>query len=117
MEGGVPPLAEVQPGQHAGLAGHPGVDLVVWQYHRVHLTMIMLGNRSTLLAAYLNVLDLVGVVAEDAGQLHPPDLVQLLQGEGARPAAVLVPEPAVQTSSNLGRMSNNIFSLKVFRTQ
>ena len=47
MEGGVPPLAEVQPGQHAGLAGHPGVDLVVWQHHRVHLTMIMLGNGST----------------------------------------------------------------------
>lgn len=63
-----------------------------------------------LLAAYLNVLDLVRVVAEDAGQLHPPDLVQLLQGEGARPAAVLVPEPAVQTSLNLGRSRTIFFS-------
>ena len=37
MEGSVSPPVEVDPGKDAGLAGNPGVDLVVRQHHRVHL--------------------------------------------------------------------------------
>ena len=37
MEGSVSPPVEVDPGEDAGLAGNPGVDLVVRQHHRVHL--------------------------------------------------------------------------------
>ncbi len=40
----------------------------------------------------LHCLDVVGVVAQDPRQLDLPDLVQLLQGEAAGPASVLVPE-------------------------
>ena len=80
MVGRVPPLGEVNLGEDAVLAGHPGVDLVVWEDHGVHL----------------DVVDFVGAVAEDPRQLGLPDLGQLLQGETAGPAAVLVPEPVAQ---------------------
>ncbi len=40
----------------------------------------------------LHALQVVGVVAEDAGELDLADLVQLLQGEGGGPPAVFVPE-------------------------
>jgi len=73
--GGVPPLRE-----DAVLAGHPGVDLVVREDHGVHL----------------DVVDVVGAVAEDPRQLGLPDLGQLLQGEATGPAAVLIPEPVAQ---------------------
>ncbi len=41
---------------------------------------------------HLHRLQLVGVVAEDAGQLGAAQLRQLLGGEGGGPAGVLVPE-------------------------
>jgi len=75
--GGVAPLGQVEAGQDAGLAGHSRVDLVVGQHHGVHL----------------NILKVVRVVAKDAGELDAPDLVELLESEAGRPAAVLVPEP------------------------
>ena len=31
------PLGEVYAGESAGGAGHPRIDLVVWQHHREHL--------------------------------------------------------------------------------
>ncbi len=37
MEWGVLPLGQIDARQDAGLAGHPGVDLVVWKNHGVHL--------------------------------------------------------------------------------
>ena len=40
MEGSVSPPVEVDPGKDAGLAGNPGVDLVVRQHHRVHLQVL-----------------------------------------------------------------------------
>jgi len=61
----VPPLGEVNFGEDAGLAGHPGVDLVVWEDHGVDL----------------DVVDVVGAVAEHPRQLGFPDLLKLLQGE------------------------------------
>ncbi len=76
MEGGVFPLGQIDTRQYAWLAGHAWVDLVVGQDHGVHLHR----------------LQLVRVVAEDAGQLGPTDFRQLFQGEAGRPAAVLVPE-------------------------
>ena len=61
MVGGVPPLGQVDLGQDAGLAGHPGVDLVVWQDHGVDL----------------DVVDVVRAVAQHPRQLGLPDLGQL----------------------------------------
>lgn len=75
MEAGVPPLAEVNLLEDTRLAGHPRVDVVVGEDHCV----------------YLHAVHLVAVLAEDAGEFHFANLVQLLQGEGARPPAVLVP--------------------------
>ena len=66
MVGRVPPLGEVDLGEDAVLAGHPGVDLVVREDHGVHL----------------DVVDVVGAVAEDPRQLGLPDFSQLLEGEG-----------------------------------
>ena len=40
MEGSVSPPVEVDPGKDAGLAGNPGVDLVVRQHHRVYLQVV-----------------------------------------------------------------------------
>ena len=37
VEAGVPPLGEVNALEHARLAGHAGVDVVVGQHHGVHL--------------------------------------------------------------------------------
>ena len=37
VEAGVPPLGEVDALEHARLAGHAGVDVVVGQHHGVHL--------------------------------------------------------------------------------
>ena len=80
MVGSVSPLGEVQSGQDTGLAGNPGVDLVVGQHHGVDL----------------NVVQRVGIITENTGQLDLPDFGQLLQGEAGRPATVLVPEPIAQ---------------------
>ena len=52
---------QINPWEEIGVARNPRVDLVVGQDHRVHL----------------DVLDLVGVVADHTGKFHPPDLVQL----------------------------------------
>ena len=52
---------QINPWQEVGVAGNPRVDLVVGEDHGVHL----------------DVLDLVGVVADHTGELHPPDLIQL----------------------------------------
>ena len=71
------PLSEIHPPQHPTLTTDPGIDLVIWQDHGVHLHW----------------LDVVGVVAQDAGQFDLPDFPQLFQGEAAWPTAVLVPEP------------------------
>ena len=46
---------------------------------------------------YLNILKVVRVVAKDAGELDAPDLVELLESEAGRPAAVLVPESVAQS--------------------
>ncbi len=46
--------------------------------------------------SYLHGVHLVSVVANDPGQLDLPDLVQLLHGEAAGPAAVLVPESVAE---------------------
>ena len=56
---------QINPWQEVGVAGNPRVDLVVGEDHGVHL----------------DVLDLVRVVADHAGKLHPPDFVQL-EGKG-----------------------------------
>ena len=40
MERSVSPLVEVDPGEDAGLAGNPRVDLVVRQHHCVHLQVV-----------------------------------------------------------------------------
>ena len=72
----VPPLGEVEPGQDAALARDPRVDLVVRQDHGVDL----------------DGLEVVAVVAENAGHLHLPDLAELLKGEARRPASILIPK-------------------------
>merc|ERR1719250_97178 len=71
------PLAEVQPGDLAGPAGHPGVDLLVRQNKCMDLDS----------------LDVVCVVAEEPGHGHLPDLLQLLQGEAAGPPTILIEKP------------------------
>jgi len=76
LEGGVFPLGQIDPRQQAGLAGHAGVDVVIREDHGVHLHR----------------LQLVRVVAEDAGELGAAQLRQLLWREGGGPAGVLVPE-------------------------
>ena len=81
VEGGVPPLGQVDLGQDAALAGHAGVDLVIGQDHGVDLDAV----------------HLVGVVANDSGKLDLADLGKLLQGEAAGPASVLVPEPIAES--------------------
>ena len=52
---------QINPWQEVGVARNPRVDLVVGEHHGVHL----------------DVLDLVRVVADHTGKLHPPDFVQL----------------------------------------
>ena len=42
--------------------------------------------------AHLHSVHLVSIVTYQPGELDLPDLVELLNGEGRRPAAVLVPE-------------------------
>ena len=78
------PLAEVQPGDLAGPAGHPGVDLFVWENKCMNLDGLYM----------------VGVVAEEPGHGHLPDLLQLLQGEAAWPATILIEEPGNQPPEN-----------------
>ena len=80
MEGGVSPLGQVDLGQDAALARDPWVDLVVGKDHGVDL----------------DALHLVGVITDDPRQLDLPDLRQLLEGEAAGPAAVLVPESVTE---------------------
>lgn len=46
----------------------------------------------SILMSYLNGLDVVSVVAQNSWEFDLPDLVQLLQGEGRGPAAVLIPK-------------------------
>merc|ERR1712045_490849 len=65
VEAGVPPLGEVNALEHARLAGHAGVDVVVGQHHGVHLHAV----------------DVVAVVAYQPGELDLADLVELLQSE------------------------------------
>ena len=48
------------------------------------------------LAADLHAVDVVAVVADQAGELDLADLVELLEGEGGGPAAVLVPEAVAE---------------------
>ena len=60
-----PEPGQINPWEEVGVARHPWVDLVVREDHGVHL----------------DVLDLVRVVADHAGKLHPPDFVQL-EGKG-----------------------------------
>ncbi len=76
LEGDILPLGQIDARQEAWLAGHPRVDVVVGQHHGVHLDR----------------LQLVRVVAEDAGQLGAAQLRQLLRREGGGPTRVLVPE-------------------------
>ena len=45
---------------------------------------------------YLDGLKTVAVVAEDPGELHLPDLGQLVRAEGGGPAGVLIPEPVTE---------------------
>lgn len=47
---------------------------------------------------HLNSVNLVCVITEQPGQGELPDLLQLLQGEAARPAPVLVEESAMEVS-------------------
>ena len=108
------------PWQYSRLAWHTGVDFMVWQHHSVHLTTRdtlhsntdsdeTLGHPSVSsrdmwrrlswcpdkcgCPSHLHSLQVVAVVAEDSGQFDASDLRQLLEGEGWRPAAVLIPEP------------------------
>ena len=46
--------------------------------------------------AHLHAVDVVAVVADQAGELDLADLVELLEGEGGGPAAVLVPEAVAE---------------------
>ena len=45
---------------------------------------------------HLHAVDVVAVVADQAGELDLADLVELLEGEGGGPAAVLVPEAVAE---------------------
>ena len=80
-EGGVGtvvnPLGEVQPGNHPGVTGDPGVYLEVRQHEDSHLEG----------------LDTVRVVTEQPRHCEAPDLLQLLDSKAAGPTSVLVPEP------------------------
>ena len=71
------PLCEVYPGDDAAVARHPGVNLVVGQHEGAHLDGVKP----------------VCVVTEEPGHSVAPDLLELLQGEAAGPAPVLIPEP------------------------
>ena len=79
----VNPLGEVQPGNHSGVTGDPGVYLVVRQHKDSHLEG----------------LDTVRVVAEQPRHREAPDLLQLLDSEAAGPTSVLVPEPGGESQS------------------
>merc|ERR1719239_1013386 len=74
---GVPPVGEVEGGQLPSTAGQPGVQLVVGEEH----------------GPQLDGLHRVRVVADQSRQGGLSDCLQLLQGEAARPAGVLVPVP------------------------
>ncbi len=50
-----------------------------------------IGMMSTKILKYLHGAHVVSVVANDPRQLDFPYLIQLLHGEGARPAPILVP--------------------------
>ena len=55
--------------------------------------------------SYLDSLKVVTVVTEHSGQLHSPDLRQLLQGEGGWPASVLIPEPVSMSNQSEASIS------------
>ena len=76
MEGSVSPLAQVKSGQNAALARNTWVDFMIRQDHGVDL----------------NGVDVIAVVAEDAGHLDFADFAQLLERETAGPTAVFVPK-------------------------
>jgi len=76
MKGSISPLGKIESWQNSRLAWHSGIDFMVWQHHGVNL----------------NSFQIVAVVAEYTRQLDPSDLCQLLQCEGWRPSAILVPE-------------------------
>ena len=73
----IDPFCEVYPGDDAAVARHPGVDLVVGQHEGAHLDGV----------------ESVRVVAEEPGHGVAPNFLELLQGEAAGPASVLIPEP------------------------
>ena len=76
MEGSVSPLAQVKSGQNAALARNTWVDFMIRQDHGIDL----------------NGVDVIAVVAEDAGHLDFADFAQLLKRETAGPSAVFVPK-------------------------
>ena len=76
MKRGIPPFAQIHARQLVRLARDAGIDLVVGQHHRVHLDR----------------LNVVGIVTEDSREADLANFGQLFEGEGRRPAGVLVPE-------------------------